>query len=174
VWSAGQLTSIFVCDGLGHGKDAAEATRVAIDTFRRHAERAASDVIRFVFEALKSTRGGAVALAALDHREGQLTFCGLGNISGVIVSEGAPPRHVVSHNGIAGHTMRRLQEFSYPWSPGSLVILHSDGIGTSWSLEKYSGLATRRPDVIAGVLYRDFRRGKDDATVVVARNGAAA
>jgi anti-sigma regulatory factor (Ser/Thr protein kinase) len=174
LWSAGQLTSIFVSDGLGHGREAAEATRVAIDTFRRHAERAASDVIKFVFDALKSTRGAAVALAALDHREAQLTFCGLGNISGVIVSDGETPRHMVSHNGIAGHTMRRLQEFKYPWPPRSLVVLHSDGVGTSWSLNKYTGLAARRPDVIAGVLYRDYRRGKDDATVVVVRNGAAA
>jgi anti-sigma regulatory factor (Ser/Thr protein kinase) len=171
VWSAGQLTSIFVSDGLGHGKEAALATRVAIDTFRKHAERGASDVIQFVFDALKSTRGAAVALAALDHREGKLTFCGLGNISGVILKTGEAPRHVVSHNGIAGHTMRRLQEFTYPWPPQSLMVLHSDGVSTSWSLNKYAGLTTRRPDVIAGVLYRDFRRGMDDATVVVARNG---
>jgi anti-sigma regulatory factor (Ser/Thr protein kinase) len=174
VWSAGQLTSVFLCDGLGHGAEAAHATKVAIDTFRRHAERAASEVVRFVFDALKSTRGAAVALAALDHREGQLTFCGLGNISGVIVSETESPRHLVSHNGIAGHTMRRLQEFTYPWPARSLLVLHSDGVGTSWSLNKYTGLSMRRPDVIAGVLYRDFRRGKDDATVVVARNGVAA
>ena len=174
VWSAGQLTSIFLCDGLGHGTEAAHATRVAIDAFRKHAERGASAVVQFVFDALKSTRGAAVALAALDHREARLTFCGLGNIAGAIVSEGESPRHLVSHNGIAGHTMRRLQEFTYPLPPGSLVVLHSDGVGTSWSLNKYTGLSVRRPDVIAGVLYRDFRRGKDDATVVVARNGVAA
>jgi hypothetical protein len=69
--------------------------------------------------------------------------------------------------------MRRLQEFTYEWPPSSLIILHSDGLTTHWALDRYAGLASRRPDVIAGVLYRDFRRVRDDATVVVARNGIA-
>jgi hypothetical protein len=37
-----------------------------------------------------------------------------------------------------------------------------------WSLEDYPGLAARDPAVIAGVLYRDFSRRRDDVTVVVA------
>jgi anti-sigma regulatory factor (Ser/Thr protein kinase) len=172
MWSAGELTSIFLCDGLGHGYDAAEATAAAIRTFRMHAERSAPDVIRLVFDALKPTRGAAVALAELDRRNGRARYCGLGNISGVIVAGTGAAQHLVSHNGIAGHTMRRLQEFTYDWGPGSLLILHSDGVGTHWSVDKYGGLATRRPDVIAGVIYRDHRRGRDDATVVVATNGA--
>ena len=172
-WSAGQLTSVFLCDGLGHGAAAADATRAAVAAFRRHAERPAAEVIRFVFDALKPTRGAAVAIAALDHREGRLAFCGLGNISGTIIRNGGDVQHMVSHNGIAGHTMRNLQEFGYAWPRGSLVVLNSDGLASSWSLGRYPGLDRRRPDVIAGVLYRDFRRGRDDVTVVVARNGAA-
>jgi anti-sigma regulatory factor (Ser/Thr protein kinase) len=171
-WAAGQLTSIFLCDGLGHGADAAHATRVAVKAFLRHAERPAADVIRYVYDALKPTRGGAVAVAALDHREGRIVFCGLGNISGTIIHNSGDVQHMVSHNGIAGHTMRTLQEFSYSWPRGSLAVLHSDGLVSSWSLSGYAGLDRRQPDVIAGVLYRDYRRGRDDATVVVARNGA--
>ena len=30
-WSAGELTSIFMCDGLGHGPQAAEATAQHVD-----------------------------------------------------------------------------------------------------------------------------------------------
>jgi anti-sigma regulatory factor (Ser/Thr protein kinase) len=173
-WSAGALTSIFVCDGLGHGPGASAATERAIAAFRQHAERPAAEVIRFVFDALRSTRGAAVAIAELDRREGRASFCGLGNIAGEIIRPAASAQHMVSLNGIAGHSMRRLQAFTYDWPPGSLVVLHSDGVGTHWSLERYAGLVLKRPDVIAGVLYRDFRRGRDDATVVVARNGAAA
>ena len=33
----------------------------------------------------------------------------------------------------------------------------------------YPGLAQRPPALIAGVLYRDFSRRRDDVTVVVAR-----
>jgi len=45
-----------------------------------------------------------------------------------------------------------------------LIVLHSSGVGSYWSLGKYAGLWERRPDVIAGVLYRDFRIGREDAT----------
>ncbi len=170
-WSAGELTSIFMCDGLGHGAEAAEATRVAIAAFRQHAERPAGAVIEMVFDAMRSTRGGAVAVAELDARESRARYCGLGNISAMIFPPDDAPKHLVSHNGIAGHTRRRFQEFVYPWPPGCLLFMHSDGIGTSWNLDRYAGLRMRRPDVIAGVLYRDASRGRDDATVVVARNG---
>ena len=46
--------------------------------------------------------------------------------------------------------------------------MHSDGLATQWQLDRYPGLAARHPSVIAGVLYRDFRRERDDVTVLVA------
>ena len=170
-WTAGELMSIFLCDGLGHGVEAAHATDLAVAAFRRHAEQPTRQIIEQVFAALKPSRGAAVAVAELDRREGRARFCGLGNIAGTIVRRDGSSHSLVSYPGIAGHTMRRLQEFTYEWPAGSLIVLQSDGLSTHWSLEPYSGLLSRDPAVIAGVLYRDFRRVRDDATVVVARNG---
>src|SRR5262245_2630464 len=85
-WSAGELTSILVVDGLGHGTEAAVAADTAIATFRRHAERSAADVITLVHQALRSTRGAAVALAELDQRNHTLRYCGLGNISSTVIA----------------------------------------------------------------------------------------
>jgi hypothetical protein len=48
--------------------------------------------------------------------------------------------------------------------------MHSDGIATQWDLGRYPGLLARDPSLIAGVLYRDFLRGRDDATVVVLKD----
>jgi hypothetical protein len=47
--------------------------------------------------------------------------------------------------------------------------MHSDGLATQWALDRYAGLTARHPSVIAGVLYRDFRRKHDDVTVLIAR-----
>jgi hypothetical protein len=44
--------------------------------------------------------------------------------------------------------------------------MHTDGLGTRWSLDDYAGLLRRHPSVIAAVLYRDFSRNRDDATVL--------
>jgi len=171
VWSAGELTSVFVSDGLGHGHDAAIASAAAVSAFLRNAERPAEDVIAAVHDALKSTRGAAVAIAEMDSRRGVVHYCGLGNISGVVVKPDGTEQHLVSLAGIAGHVARRLQRFSQPWLPGQILLLHSDGIGSHWALANYPGLSSRQAGVIAGVVARDHRRGTDDATVVVARNG---
>ncbi len=46
--------------------------------------------------------------------------------------------------------------------------MHSDGLATHWSFDRYPGLGQRHPGLVAGVLYRDHRRGRDDVTVLAA------
>jgi hypothetical protein len=104
----------------------------------------------------------------VDTRAGRVQYSGIGNIAACICGAG-PARHLVSHNGTAGHDVRKFQQFEYPWPEGALLVMASDGVSTRWDLEAYPGLAARHPAVVAGVLYRDFARGQDDATVVVAR-----
>jgi len=95
-------------------------------------------------------------------------YVGVGNIAGVIISpEGI--RNMVSHNGIVGHRIRRIQEFTYPFHKEALLVMNSDGLTTRWSLDRYPGLASRHPSLIAGVLYRDYSRRRDDVTLVAAR-----
>jgi hypothetical protein len=69
-------------------------------------------------------------------------------------------------NGTVGHSIGKIQQFSYPWQAGSTLIMHSDGLGTRWNIEQYPGLASRHPGLLAGVLFRDFSRRRDDATIL--------
>jgi len=78
-------------------------------------------------------------------------------------------RRMVSHAGTVGREAPKIREFAYSWDSGSLLMMHSDGLQTHWSFDDYPGLVERHPSVIAGVLYRDYARGRDDTTVVVAR-----
>jgi hypothetical protein len=118
---------------------------------------------------LRSGRGAAIAIVDIDFANATASFAGVGNVSGCVVADATPRRQMVSINGTVGHEMRKTQTYTYPLPPHCLVILHSDGIATSWSLDKYPGLATRSTSLIAAVLIRDFRRIRDDATVVVVR-----
>ena len=52
--------------------------------------------------------------------------------------------------------------------------MHSDGLATRWSLDAYPGLQRRHPGLVAGVLYRDYSRGRDDVTVLVGWAGRGA
>jgi len=158
-----------VADGLGHGPLAARAALAAILTAREHLHDSAPVLLERIHGALRATRGAAVAVAEMDATAQVLRFAGLGNITAAIVAESSPVRHLVSHAGTAGHEARKISEFTSPWNARSLLVMHSDGLQTRWSFDSYPGLLERHPSLIAGVLYRDYTRGRDDVTVVVAR-----
>jgi len=165
-WRGGHCV-ILVADGLGHGADAAAAAKAAVNALRTHPQLAPAALVEFAHGALRSTRGAALAVADLDLAQ-EVRYAGIGNIASVALAPGSA-RHMVSYAGIVGHEARKIQEFVYPWSEDSLLVMHSDGLATHWSLDQYPGLAGRRSSLIAGVLYRDFARGRDDVTVVVAK-----
>lgn len=162
------VTVLMVADGLGHGPLAAAAAAAAMRELHRNRGEPAGAIIQAIHDGLRATRGAAVAVARVDHRAGIVSYCGIGNITGVLVSGGRVQK-MVSHNGTAGLSARRIQEFTYSFAGTPLVILHSDGLGSGWSLDSYSGLITRDPALLAGVLARDFDRGRDDVTVLAAR-----
>lgn len=158
--------SVMVADGLGHGPSAAEAANRAVVTFARHSFDGPDTFCETAHRDLAGTRGAAVALAHLA-RGGSARYTGIGNISGVIVANDGSSRGLVSQNGTVGYQMRPAQPQDYAWPSPARLIMHSDGLTNRWTLSAYPGLLRRHPAVIAGVLHRDFLRGRDDATVVV-------
>jgi anti-sigma regulatory factor (Ser/Thr protein kinase) len=163
--------TVLVADGLGHGLGASEAARAATETLARHPQAEPQALIEACHAALGRTRGAAVAVARVVASGQRGSYAAVGNIVCRIESSAAN-RHLVSHNGTVGHVLRKVQEFSFPWPRDALLILHSDGLGTQWGLSAYPGLNQRHPALIAGVLYRDYDRGRDDVSVVVLRNRA--
>ncbi len=162
-----ETLSIMLVDGLGHGFPAHEAALAAVEAFRT-AKGAPAKKLRAIHDALRRTRGAAVAIAELDRGNGTMRFAGIGNISATMIDPAAR-RSAVSLYGIVGHDVREFREFLYPWSRESCLIMHSDGLTTRWDLDRYPGLLTHDPALIAGVLWKDHRRLNDDSTVVVAR-----
>lgn len=172
-WSAdADRWSVLVVDGLGHGPTAAIAAAEAVRIFGEHPAADPVDFVRLAHAALRPTRGAAIGLAQVSPARGEVTYIGVGNIGGVVLS-GGTSRSLVTNAGIVGHECRKPQSFSYPWSEGSVLVLYSDGLQTRWTLERYPALASRDPALVAAVLYRDFSRGRDDVTVVAARGAAA-
>jgi hypothetical protein len=160
---------LLVSDGLGHGPDAARASRAAVVSFLEQRSKELLELLRGMHQELHSTRGAAVAIASLDGA--RLDFTGVGNISAAVVSPDGIQR-MVSMNGTLGHQSHRMQQFSYTWGPGATLVMCSDGLATQWRVDGHPGLLSRHPSLVAGVLYRDFVRGRDDATVLVAREAA--
>jgi anti-sigma regulatory factor (Ser/Thr protein kinase) len=161
--------SIMMADGLGHGLHAHEAARACVEVYERTHEAPPATILHDIHAALRSTRGAAVALLAVDVERRTATFAGLGNVAAAILAPDSR-QNLVSHNGTAGHTAARIQEFHYGVPQGSAIVMATDGLGTHWDLGAYPGLRTRSATLIAAILYRDFSRRRDDVTVVVAKD----
>lgn len=157
-----------IIDGLGHGFAAAEAAQEGIATFHQRSKCTPTEILQYIHDALRKTRGAVAGIAEIRPKERTLTFAGIGNISAVRLSP-AKSQSMVSHNGTLGSTVSRIQAFHSEWTPDSTLILHSDGLQTRWDLSNYAGLLSRHPAIIGGTLLRDFRRQRDDASVVVVK-----
>lgn len=160
--------NVLVVDGLGHGIGANTAAEAAVAAFTARGSDAPAELLLAVHHGMRGTRGGVAGVASVRLAEGNVLFCGMGNISAT-VAQGTTRRGLVSQNGTLGLTAPRPLEYSQAWTPDSVLVVHSDGLVSSWNLAAYPGLIRRPAALIAGVLYRDFFRGRDDATVVVVR-----
>jgi anti-sigma regulatory factor (Ser/Thr protein kinase) len=163
---------IVVTDGLGHGLQAAQASSAALATITPDISTDCVRCLQAMHEGTRHTRGAAASVADLRPAQRLMKFAGIGNVAGSVCGI-QTQRHAVPLNGTLGHQARQFREYSYPWEHESLLVMHSDGLGSHWSLDVYPGLRQRHPSVVAAVLYRDFNRQRDDVTVVVAREAAA-
>jgi anti-sigma regulatory factor (Ser/Thr protein kinase) len=159
-----QGLALFVVDGLGHGTFAAEAARVAIEAFHMNPFVPPQETLVRSNALMSKTRGGAAACARLVGDN--VSYSGVGNISGTLISVGKS-QGLVSQNGTLGLHQRRTQQFEYQRERGALLIMHSDGVSARWDLKDRADLLVRHPAIIAGAIYRDHGRRSDDATVVV-------
>lgn len=169
-WSVrrrGESASLLVADGLGHGTAAAEASGGAVRAFLE-SDLPTVELASRMHQALRKTRGAAVGMADFTREGRDVRYVAVGNISGAIVSEQGQSS-LVSQHGTMGVVLPRVRDFVYSFPQGALLVMCSDGLTSQWRLDVYPGLLRRHPALIAGVMYRDFQRGNDDATVVVAR-----
>ena len=159
---------LMVVDGLGHGILAAEAAREADAGWPRLLGTPGPISSRTFIRRLKKLAAPRSALTKSILQKRLLSFAGVGNIRASIVCPGSS-RSMASHNGTLGQQMEECRNSPAPWNPSNILVMHSDGLTTRWDLERYPGIWNRHPSLIAAVLHRDFCRGRDDVTVLVAK-----
>lgn len=172
VCNAGDGVCVAVADGLGHGLHAAEAASAALSALDATCGQGVVAALEAMHLSARHTRGAAGSVVTWRPGSAELTAGGVGNISTSIVDAGGMVRHAVSHPGTLGHQARVFREYRYPWSDDSVLVVHSDGLATHWTVDGMTGLLRRHPAVVAAVLYREFSRRRDDVTVLVARQRA--
>jgi anti-sigma regulatory factor (Ser/Thr protein kinase) len=167
--SSDGITTVMLADGLGHGELAAVAARQAVRSFATHAgEEGPAQTIQRLDGALRPTRGAAVTVARLDPSAATVTIAGVGNVA-AWVDDGERRQAFMSTPGIVGANAKKAREVRLALPPRALVVLHSDGLTSKWSLDGYPGLRTRDPNLVAATLLRDAGVRHDDASVMVAK-----
>jgi serine/threonine protein phosphatase PrpC len=161
-----------VADGLGHGEEAAEAARTALQTIRQNPRLSIISLLERIHEELRETRGVVLSVAILNFADNTLTWAGVGNVEGVVVSNGGSqgPQQValLRQVGVLGHRMASLRASIITVGPGDLLILATDGIRTDFT-EHLNFCREDRPQYIADHILAHSQREWDDALVLVAR-----
>ena len=163
-----ERTLLAVIDGLGHGPGAKDAADVALDQLDEWMGESLDEVLPALHNALRATRGAVIGAVIIDSAAERFHYSGVGN---VLVRVFNAPEHTtpISANGTLGARLGQLRVWTFPWAEGATLVMASDGVSASWNIESYPGLLHRSPQLLAGVLMRDYGRNADDATVLVAR-----
>ncbi|GHH40793.1 ATP-binding SpoIIE family protein phosphatase [Lentzea cavernae] len=160
--------ALMMCDGSGHGPLAASASDAAVRLFREQPFLPPDQQVERLHKALRGTRGGAVAVAAIDLVTRKIRYSGLGNIAAAVLADGR--KHgMISVPGVAGHQARTIRTFDYALPERAVVVMHSDGLTERWGVDHGSDLAVDEPVLIAATLLREAGVRNDDACVLVAR-----
>ncbi len=157
-----------VVDGLGHGRGAHEASEVALDSLGQWRGEPLDEILHAAHDALRATRGAVMAAIVLDKKREAFYYAGVGNVETRVFGSAEPVRPI-PNNGTLGARMSNVRVWPHRWTQGTTIIMASDGLSATWDIGAYPGLLTKSPQLIAGVLLRDFKRDSDDATVLVVR-----
>jgi phosphoserine phosphatase RsbX len=159
-----------VVDGLGHGYEAAEASKIAIATLDTYAHEPVIPLVRRCHEALKGTRGVVMSIASFNSLDKIMTWLGVGNIEGILLREdvnAVPSRKsLLLRGGVLGYQLPPLKESVIPVLSGDTLIFATDGIRSGF--EKDIKLSDK-PQQIADNIMTQFNRRTDDALVLVVR-----
>ena len=161
-------TLLAVVDGLGHGRGASEASQAALDTLDLWRGEPLDEVIHSVHDALRVTRGAVMGAVVVDRERESFTYAGVGNVEVRVLGAHDPARPIPS-NGTLGARLSNVRVWPHRWTEGTTLVMASDGLSATWDMAAYPGLLGKSPQLIAGILLRDFSRNSADATVLVYR-----
>ena len=158
---------VSVIDGLGHGKRAAVASSRCIKSLGKNYKEGLTEILKHCDNDIRKTSGVVMGIISIDLELSTISYAGVGNISARLVGKNST--HFISRDGIVGYRFPKIKEYTYSYTKGDTILMHSDGISSK--VVEYPSLKIRTQDVeeTANEILRLYGRENDDATVVVAR-----
>lgn len=157
-------------DGLGHGFEAAHAAGRVAEVLRQRPGHDLVALVEHCHAALKGTRGAVISLAYLCSSKSTVTWLGIGNVEGRVISgqpsARGPKGSLAVASGVPGHVLPKVSTTSLEIRPGDVLVLATDGIGASFadSLD-----VSGSPQEISERIVDEHGKSTDDALVVAVR-----
>jgi phosphoserine phosphatase RsbX len=157
-------------DGLGHGDEAARAARNAAEVVRESPGQDLVLLVQRCHVALRGTRGAAISLAFVSLSEGMVTWLGVGNVEGRVLSgDPSAPRPKGSlplGNGVPGHELPPVRATTLELRTGDVLVLATDGVEAAFADSLDVSGSTQ---AISERILADHWKPLDDALVVAVR-----
>jgi len=160
---------VCLIDGLGHGHEAAEASRAAEEVLLEHPGEEVLALIERCHLALRKTRGAVMSLASFRPLESTMWWGGVGNVDCLLLrapTSTSKGEALALRGGVVGYQLPVLRASSVAVSPGDILVMATDGVSSVFS----SAISQEdsAQEIAESVIAR-FTKGTDDARVVVAR-----
>ncbi|MBI3545563.1 MAG: SpoIIE family protein phosphatase [Gammaproteobacteria bacterium] len=155
-------------DGVGHGVEAARASRITQEILQTSPAEALGLLIQRCHEALRGTRGVVMSLASFNHIKKIMTWVGVGNVQGKLLAMDtlSQPRSLLLSVGTLGHQLAGVYPTTLPIKSGDTLILTTDGVRENF--DQFLNLK-QAPQQLANDIMARSGRQTDDALVLVGR-----
>jgi phosphoserine phosphatase RsbX len=124
-------------DGLGHGVEAAHAAGAAAEVVRSSPSADLAHLVERCHAALRGTRGAAISLAFVSADESSITWLGVGNVEGRLLSadpgEWRPKASLGLGRGVPGHELPPVSAATVDVRLGDVLLLATDGIAAAFA-----------------------------------------
>lgn len=161
---------VAVVDALGHGAEAAQPAALAVAEIGKRAHEPVLAVLQRCHEVLVGSRGVVLSVASFDFTERTMTWVGVGDVAGVMVfgdlAAHPPYTALVHRGGVAGLRLPPLRPWVIPVGEGDTLIFATDGVRPGFESAFVQDMDPQRA---ARAIMDRFRKGTDDALVLVAR-----
>lgn len=161
---------VAVVDGLGHGREALDASGKALQYLRQYKNESLINLTNHCHEKLRNTRGVVMSLATFDINEDVMSWMGVGNVEGILFrnseADETSRETILLRGGVVGYKLPQLKASMMTIQPGDTLVFTTDGVGYGYSNEINIKQST---DDIARYIFNHFVNNNDDAQILVAR-----
>lgn len=152
-----------IADGLGSGPVARQSAEIVPTVLREHHDESIDELLSRCNEYMFRKRGAAVAIVKVDFIKKTVQYSCVGNVRFYMLQGGKKMLYPLPVMGYLSGKPQKLNTQEYPYHPGDLFFLHSDGVelkSPTASLKESSGPYNLYQNVVSTI------ESGDDATFI--------